>query len=129
MTNPNTQLLRRDLQLCMASGPDAPPPPHQLPGALPAHAHTHAHAHSCAGSDFKTISILFISDLHPSQPPLVSSVILELYKRASRRLLVTLEEISTFSPVARPPSVSLFHPDYQETAISKRDILIVMSTY
>lgn len=50
----------------------------RLPRALPARVCVGVHV--CAGSDFKTISILFISNFHPSQPPLVSTVILELNK-------------------------------------------------
>lgn len=49
MTNPNTQLLRRDLQLCMASGPDAPPPP--TPQSI---TRTHTHTHLYARTDTHT---------------------------------------------------------------------------
>lgn len=46
MTNPNTQLVRRDLQLCVASGPNAPPlPSTRIPGASHK-THTRADTHT-----------------------------------------------------------------------------------
>lgn len=147
MTNPNTRSLRRDLQLCVASGPDAPPlppqppapspkaPPHPLQLQLPGASHVHAHMRAPSKTPVRFLK-QSASLSNPIQSPATVGV--------GRDAILGLGSggvgewgsgggvnedgvflprhsggVSTPPPPLLGPSVSLLRPDYQETAVFK----------